>query len=99
MTIWRRDLIDQFPVQMEFTFVFNNWKFMYENKTFNLFCDTESAAGSEENACLLKHCTDWLHASRHICRYNLRNSGSAAPCIQPLIDEGPRLLKRRLANP
>jgi hypothetical protein len=26
-----------------------NWKFMYENETFNLFCDTESAAGSEEN--------------------------------------------------
>jgi len=26
-----------------------NWKLIYENETFNLFCDTESVAGSEEN--------------------------------------------------
>ena len=25
-----------------------NWKFIYENETFNLFCDTDSVAGSEE---------------------------------------------------
>lgn len=26
-----------------------NWKLIFENETFNLFCDTESVAGSEEN--------------------------------------------------